>query len=1027
MTSQQDEKSLKSTEGSSSTTDRAVRAAGFNDPRRARALLRSKELAQVDHVTVLEALRATADPDMALLNVIRWLERIPSLAGAVQDPSCNQPLFMLAGASEALVDFVLRHPDQADALTVERPSEYDPSDPSGLRAKMLTAVGADPEADVPIAASAEDATVAALRVAYRAELLDTAMKDVCADEASDSVRMVAAELADLAAAAVDGALAIAYRHVADTYPDTDVTKVRLAVIGMGKCGARELNYVSDVDVIYVHSVAEGADEQTADRAEDIAASLTKAMGHIVGSTGKEPALWELDANLRPEGQDGAMSRTLASHVQYYKRWADHWEFQALLKARPIAGDAALGEEYIEAIWPMVWEASRRDGFVEAVQRMRQRVTDNIPPAEVERQIKLGPGGLRDVEFTVQLLQLVHGRVDDGLRVRGTLEALDALASAAYISRDDARQFSADYRYLRSLEHRIQLVRLRRTHAMPKSEAEQRALARGVAAPGERQVATAEHMLKAWKKIKNRVRGLHQKIFFRPLLAAAAGLQDDEVRLTPGAAEARLKVLGYADPKQAMRHIEALTGGISRTAALQRHLLPVMLEWFADGVSPDAGLLGFRRLSDSLGSTPWFMSMLRDSAAGAERLCRILSTSRMVVDLLEVSPEATAWLGNDADLKPRRWEKLWKQVSAKLDRHEDAADGGMQLVRTARRRETLRVALAHGSGLIDVEELGRALSNVDQAAVMGAWHVARHQEVAEHGELARFAVIAMGRQGGAEIGYGSDLDAMYVYEPVEGVDPEAAKQQANRMASALGHLLSGSLTPPILAEHRLKIDVDLRPEGKNGPLVRSLESYADYYERWAETWERQALLRARPFAGDEEVGQKFIELIDPVRYQHGLSDKELQEIRRVKARVEGERLPRGVNPRRHVKLGPGGLSDVEWLVQSMQLRFAKRHPGLQTTNTLEALRAGHHAGLISQEDAESLETAWKLATDVRAANMACTGRASDSFPSSRSEISAVATWIGWGKDAGPELEEAWLRVARRSRQVFEELFYGEQPR
>ena len=284
MTSQQDEKTPKGTEGSTSTTDRAVRAAGFNDPRRARSLLRSKELAEVDHTTVLEALRATADPDMALLNVIRLLERIPSLAGAVQDPNRNQPLFMLAGASEALVDFVLRHPDQADALTVERPSEYDPSAPSGLRAKMLTAVGADPEADVPIAASAEDATVAALRVAYRAELLDTAMKDVCADEASDSVRMVAAELADLAAAAVDGALAIAYRHVADTYPDTDVTQVRLAVIGMGKCGARELNYVSDVDVIYVHSVAEGADEQTADRAEDIAASLTKAMGHIVGST-----------------------------------------------------------------------------------------------------------------------------------------------------------------------------------------------------------------------------------------------------------------------------------------------------------------------------------------------------------------------------------------------------------------------------------------------------------------------------------------------------------------------------------------------------------------------------------------------------------------------------------------------------------------------------------------------------------------------------------------------------------------------
>lgn len=1001
---------------------RRIVAAGLLDAERARRFIGSPELRELDPDVLLAGLAQAADPDQALIALVRLAEKHPQVVELAGDRDAHRPLFRLLGASEALGDFLVRHPEHLDLLRTRGNEEFVPVPAERLRARLLTAVGADPARPAPVAEMDPDAAPDALRAAYRAALTDTALRDVCAADPVASVQLVAAELADLAAAAVDAGLAIARAALAAAHPELDTGAVRLAVIGMGKCGARELNYVSDVDVIYVHEVAEGADDATVEAGASLAAELARITTKVLSAPGGEPPLWELDANLRPEGQDGALSRTIDSHVAYLERWAADWEFQALLKARTIAGDRDLGAAYEAAVQPFVWASSSRPGFVESVQRMRQRVTAHIPAAEVDRQLKLGPGGLRDVEFTVQLLQLVHGRVDESVRVRGTLEALDTLGRDAYISTADARSFGADYRMLRVLEHRIQLTRLRRTHLMPAKDEAVRVLARGIAEPGQIQRAGAEELLRTWRRIRQRVRGLHQKLFFRPLLATAARLGDDEVRLTPEAAQARLAALGYLDPKQAMAHIAALTGGVSRAAALQRQLLPVLLGWMAEGADPDAALLGFRRISDALGGSPWFLAMLRDSPAGAERLCHILATSRMVTDLLEVSPESTAWLGDDSELRPWPWERLWTEISAKLTRHANDPDGGMRLVRLARRREQLRTALADGSDLLGIEGVGPALADVDRAAVLGALRVAEQREFGEHPASTRLLVVAMGRQGGREIGYGSDADVIYVHEPLPGADPEAARAQAERLAQAVGLLLGQPLKPAVLAERKLQVDVDLRPEGKQGPLVRTVDSYREYYERWAEVWERQALLRAMPLAGSDEVAAKFVAMIDRVRYDRGLTDAELLQIRRLKARVEGERLPRGADPKRHLKLGPGGLSDVEWIVQTIQLRYAAEHPELRVTGTLAALRAAEALGLLSQDDSSVLQEAWLLASDIRAAVVACTGRANDCLPSNRHELRSVAQWTGYGSDDASGLEEDWLRTARHARTVFEEFFH-----
>src|ERR1035437_4944313 len=253
-----------------------------------------------------------------------------------------------------------------------------------------------------------------------------------------------AELAALASAALEAALAVARSALAP-----DAAACRLAVIAMGKCGGRELNYASDVDVIFVAEAAEGAAEAAALRT---ATQLASGMIRVCSQSTPEGALFPVDANLRPEGRDGPLVRTLASHRAYYERWAKTWEFQALLKARPVAGDAALGRAYMDAIVPMVWQAAQRENFVPDVQAMRRRVLAALPAAEAGRQLKLGPGGLRDIEFAVQLLQLVHGRTDETLRVPATLPALAAPAARGHVGREDAATMAAAYRFLRRVEH-----------------------------------------------------------------------------------------------------------------------------------------------------------------------------------------------------------------------------------------------------------------------------------------------------------------------------------------------------------------------------------------------------------------------------------------------------------------------------------------------------------------------------------------------------------------------------------------------
>ncbi|MFE7097589.1 bifunctional [glutamine synthetase] adenylyltransferase/[glutamine synthetase]-adenylyl-L-tyrosine phosphorylase [Streptomyces erythrochromogenes] len=987
----------------SSTFIRLLRS-GFTDPSAAARLLDSDALAAVRADPVLlDALGATADPDLALRGLVRLAEAQPDgeLPGLLDTLVSAKPLrdrlLGVLGASEALGDHLARHPRDWLGLVTYEAADLHPGLPEFERGLA--------DAHDPVA----------LRVSYRRCLLSIAARDVCG---TIDIAQTAAELADLATATLRAALRIATAAAPE-----DAAQCRLAVIAMGKCGGNELNYVSDVDVIFVGDAANGADEGKALQA---ATRLASHLMRICSETTVEGTIWPVDANLRPEGRNGPLVRTLASHLAYYQRWAKTWEFQALLKARAVAGDEALGSEYIDAISPLVWQAAERENFVADVQKMRRRVVDNIPAAQVDRELKLGPGGLRDVEFAVQLLQLVHGRSDATLHSGTTLDALHALAAGGYVGRADAAQLHDAYRFLRAMEHRIQLYRLRRTHLVPEDENDLRRLGRSM---GLRTEPVAE-LNKAWRRHASVVRRLHEKLFYRPLLDAVAQLTPGETRLSPRAAGQRLEALGYADPASALRHLEALASGVTRKAAIQRTLLPVMLGWFADSADPDAGLLNFRKVSDALGKTPWYLRLLRDEGAAAENLARVLSAGRLAPDLLMRAPEAVALLGDPEGLQPRTHEALEQEVLAAVGRAENP-EAAVAAARGVRRRELFRTTAADIIGSYGTEDnpaeedhgalvdrVGGAVSDLTAATVAGALRAAVQSHFGDTLPT-RFAVIGVGRFGGHELGYGSDADVLFVHEPREGVDEQEAAKAAQTVIAEMRRLLQlPTADPPLL------IDADLRPEGRSGPLVRTLASYAAYYRRWSLTWESQALLRAEPVAGEEELGRRFIELIDPLRYPaEGLGEDAVREIRRLKARMESERMPRGADPTLHTKLGRGGLSDVEWTVQLLQMQHAWAEPGLRTTRTREALAAAHAAGLIPTDEAQILDEAWVLATRVRNAVMLVRGRAGDTFPSEARELAAVGRYLGYAEGTVGELLDDYRRITRRARAVVEELFYG----
>ncbi|MEE3852380.1 bifunctional [glutamine synthetase] adenylyltransferase/[glutamine synthetase]-adenylyl-L-tyrosine phosphorylase [Gordonia sp. LSe1-13] len=967
-----------------------------------------------DAVDVLWSLSRAPDADLALRSLIRMKGEIDAPDWAELDRLVRTDrgfrgrLFAVLGSSDAFGDHLVAEPEAWQLLrSADLPSVDE------MNERMLGAVGATPEPGeiekgnkLFRAATTGPKAVVALRIAYRNLLLELAAHDLAPtveDEPVLYLPEVGGYLADAADAALTAALAVAITEVCG---DKELP-VRLAVIAMGKCGARELNYVSDVDVVFVSEPADGT-------AARIAGEMMR-----VGSL----AFFDVDAALRPEGKSGALTRTLESHVAYYRRWAKTWEFQALLKGRPMTGDMQLAGDYVDALSPMVWTAAEREDFVPEVQAMRRRVESLVPEELRDRNLKLGSGSLRDVEFAVQLLQMVHGRVDEEIRAKATVDALTALTAGGYVGRDDGANLTASYQFLRLLEHRLQLQRLARTHMLPAFDdgGNMRWLARAahIRPEGERDATTV--LREELTRQKARIRRLHEKLFYRPLLEAATRFNTDELTLTDKSAERRLSALGYAKPERALSHIRALASAAGRRGQIQLLILPSLLEWIGNTPDPDAGLLNYRRLCDVMDEAEWFIRLLRDDGVVAERLMHVLGTSEYIANLLMRSPEVIHLYSDGANgpkLCEPRPEDVAKGLIASTVRQPNLKRA-VAAARSHRRFELARIASADILGLMDVPAVCAALSSVWAAVLNAALTVVIAESERDRGEAApaRIAVIGMGRLGGGELGYGSDADVLFVCEPEPDADEALAVRWSQTIAEKVRSMLgSPSDDPP------LEVDTGLRPEGRNGPVVRTLAAYAAYYEQWAQPWEIQALLRAHQVAGDEQLGIDFLHMADRIRYpEGGVSPEAVKEIRRIKARVDSERLPRGADPATHTKLGRGGLADVEWTVQLIQLRHAHRYESLHNTSTLQSLDAIGSVELLGENDVAQLKEAWLTATKARNALVLVRGKPVDQLPAPGAQLRAVAYAAGWPEDQAAEFLEHYLRVTRRAKTVVRKVF------
>ncbi|MFN2505501.1 MAG: bifunctional [glutamine synthetase] adenylyltransferase/[glutamine synthetase]-adenylyl-L-tyrosine phosphorylase [Acidimicrobiales bacterium] len=897
-----------------------------------------------------EAVEHSAAPALVAVAIDRLTEAHSGLPDRLEsDPGLTAALVAVAGASRSLTDLCLTEPAALDVL-----ADLDHRAPVG-----------------------RPASVADLRRWKQLELLRIAARDLLS---TDDLPAVGRALAALAGEVLDGASILS-------------GACGLAIVGMGKLGGGELNYASDIDIMFV-----SPDESGADEAERTARAVLAAAR----------SCYRVDANLRPEGRDGPLTRTLDSYEAYWERWAQTWEFQALLKASPVAGDAELGAAFHGKAQERLWSRRFSSEDLRSVRTMKARAEADLARRGLtDREVKRGRGGIRDIEFAVQLLQLVHGRHDPGLRSPTTLDALAELVGAGYLDPDDGQALDRAYRLLRTVEHRLQLEREQQVHAIPIDPAAQERLARVTGYRDTSKTGARDQLLAELRRVQATVRSIHEHLFFRPLLdalsAQPAGVDSTLPLMSEEAVVERLAAFGFTDALRTRVALAELTRGLTRSSRLMQQMLPLLLGWLSESPDPDLGLLGLRKLASGHQQAAELAVAFRDSPESARRLCLLLGTSRRLSDTLERQPDLIPLLGDPGYVAPRTRDSLFEGACTSLSwRHElDDRQRGLQRFR---RREELRIAAADVLELIQGDDDPVVATACELTALAEAGLEAALAEVAPS---VPFAVIAMGRFGGSELSYASDLDVLFVYN---GNSPEdfAAAEKAGE---ALLRFVSG--TSPA---HRVyDLDLDLRPEGKDGPLARSLEAYHSYYERWVQTWELQALVRARTVAGDPDIGRRFLELIDPYVWREPFPDTAVREIRRMKARVERERIPSGEDPQFHLKLGPGSLSDVEWTAQLLQLRH-----GLRATGTMAALDGLVEAGLLSAEDHAVLADAYRFCERTRNRWFLIKGAPDNSLPAQSDNLARLARSL----DTTPtELRENYRRVTRRSRKVVERLFYG----
>ena len=876
--------------------------------------------------TLGRTLAEAPDPELARVAVSRVGDD-PVAREQLARPEVLPVAIRLLGFSTAAADFLVRHPEEvatfADVRSRARPE---------LDAELIDDIAR---------LGVEDG----LRVFRRRAMLRVAARDLDGALLEDVVE----EISRIAETCLEAAC----QRAVDT--------LRMGVIGLGKLGGGELNYASDVDLIFVHADG-GAEAQ--DDAERAAASLIRS---LAGPTAEGLAL-RVDPTLRPGGRGGVLSRSLEATLDYYERQSATWERQAMIKARPVAGDPWIGSAFVEGVAPFVYPEDLGTRAIDDVRRTKVRLEEYIRRRGKElTEVKRGRGGIRDVEFAVQLLQIVHGRRDLRLREPNTLRALGTLAEEGYVAQADADALADAYRFLRRLEHRLQIVRDLQTHDLPADPRARTTLARSLGLPD----AAALH--EEYERQTERVRGIHERLFYRPLLEAFAGPVAPSPGVDRPATEELLSGLGFASTSQSFEVLRRLVDPGTRIGKVLAHVFPVMVPALALASNPDQALVRLERIAEAVGERHEPADALAADPAAALRLAHVAAASAFATDLLVASPERLRAL----------------------------ADGGPDVDAQA----SLIAAVArYASRELQPRETGAALADVADRVVRDAVDAAEPE--------LPFAVIGMGKLGASELNVASDLDLLFVYE---GEGPDDMRRAVGAAERVMRGIRDAGWEP----------DADLRPEGRNGPLARSLVGYLEYWSRYAELWEFQALLRTRPVAGDAQLGRRFASNAEDHAYPaDGITIDRVAEIRRMRERIERERVKPPEAAKFHFKLGFGSLADVQFAVEVSLMRFGGPHPQVRTNRTLEAVERLAEQRFLEQSVARDLGEAFVFLSDVKNTLEVDRRLHAEAVPPSPDDQTTLARRLGYEEYPRQSFIDDYLRVTRRARRAMERVFHEE---
>ena len=900
-------------------------------------------------------IKNSPSPSLAENHLLRLFE-ISGTKAVGKIPAADLPaLVRLLGSSSYLSDILLRQGNDCCEIFLRQ---------IGIKEKPATEHLADLERAVKQSQSLED-FCAALRRHKQREYLRIGARDLMP---SVTLEETVRELSALADASLDAAYRFCRAEVEKDYgvldlPDTD-TPNHFVILGMGKLGGGELNFSSDVDVIFLYESDEGESaggpkgkKTPREFFAEIGTRIIQAMGQVT----EDGFVFRIDLRLRPLGANGPLVQSVGSAMLYYESWGQCWERAALIKARAVAGDKELGANFLKEIEPFIYRRYLDYTTVDELRHMKARIENELlAPKEKERNVKLGVGGIREVEFFTQALQLVNGGYEIKLRTPSTLPALAELARREFISKKERDLLTDAYCFLRQVEHKVQIVQEAHAHSIPDGKDEEQALARRLGYRRKGKRSEREQFWQDYRRQTKTVRGIFDGLFYRSQReienqgASATGSiwhdLDNQKLITQELANA-----GFADPVKAYENLLAIRDGevyappSTRRLKVMRLLGPALMTEVAKSSAPDRALLNLSQFSHRIGGRTGFLTLLAENPETMRLLVTLFAESQFLTDLFLNRPELIDTL---IRIDLTRIEKtkvdMLAELRVALDEYQDI-EAKLNALRRHRTEEFIRIGLHDLGGTIELVDVLIQLSDLADACIEAALDLTLADLHEKFGAVpkGRFAVIGGGKLGGRELDYNSDLDLIFVYDAGEDAHSSGGTQgaiPAHDFYVRVGQKLLSYLSAPTEEGIAYRIDMQLRPSGKSGPLVSPLGAFREYHKTSSQLWERQALIKTRRAAGDAALGKEVEKITAAFAYGRGLDRQGIGEIHHLRMRMERE-LSGEDESRFNLKKGRGGLVDIEFLTQMLQLAHGYRLPSLRRRETIEALKALHDEKIL----------------------------------------------------------------------------------